>query len=68
MLIETNNGMERVLKVKWNKRCIDRVYKWLKLKGDYSGFVYRNGKKIGYKIEGKWLKHMFFYFPNYEIN
>ena len=67
MISEHKNGIERVLKVRWTSRCLDRVKRWLALDYDYSGFILRGGRRIGYKTAGPGLRYMYFHFPEYKM-
>jgi hypothetical protein len=61
--IETKEGsIERVIKVPWNQRSIDRMRRWFKLEYDFSGFILWNGFRVGYKTAGPALKNMYFHF------
>jgi len=46
MKIQSGN---RIIKAE-NKRQVYRIFKWLKLEGDFPGFLIRDGKRIGYRI------------------
>ena len=68
LIAEHKLGMERIIKIPWNNRNIIRINKWLKLELDHKGFFGRNGKRIGYKTDGRWLKYMFYHFPEYPLD
>ena len=65
---EHKKGKERVIKVRWDQRNLDRINKWLGLKMDFTGFFYKGNNKIGYKTAGPALKYMYYHFPEYELN
>jgi len=51
----------RTIKVIWSdQRKINRIYKWLGITADFSGWIYRGGERIGYKTN--WKRYLVFNF------
>ena len=67
MRSEHRDGWERVLKVRWNARCVDRVMRWLGLKCDFGGSLWRDSRRVGYKTAGLRNEHVWFHFPEYKF-
>ena len=54
-------GKMRTIKVIWSdQRKINRIYKWLGITADFSGWIYRGGERIGYKTN--WKRYLVFNF------